>query len=474
MSSASLVVFFFFQAEDGIRDADVTGVQTCALPISFCQKLLTENAFQNHQLFDLELVDEKALFDDCYQDILRTKISTDPTLKAWFDAWMHPKVSGKTDALGKALKEIYSSTGRLTRSEYQPEAFSTPDALLEDVEATTTKSHLAWKQPGWKTDILGHLLEPIADEMKRRKQSEGLYTYDDMLKLVDESLARTTGGAASEQSFLASLRAQYRYALIDEFQDTDPVQWNIFHRLFVQDTHSHRLFLIGDPKQAIYKFRGADVWTYLRAVDAISPQSGELNSRLNRVILGTNYRSTHAMVSAYNAIFEQLSSSPEGSFFTNQKINYHNAVRPDPKAQHLTRYLDDAPIKRAAISAMRVNEGKKKEHVVPRWIDWMLAEIESILWGRGRFEIPDETQKDAFRPLNASDIFVLTNSNAESHQMGRRMRERRIPYSFYRQGGLFESGEALDICSSISERSIRMKTALKPSISMKKCGRAPC
>lgn len=412
---------------------------------SFCQKLLTENAFQNHQLFDLELVDEKALFAECYEDILRTKISTVQELKGWFNAWMHPKVSGKIESLASDLQKVYSSNGILARSEKYPNAFQRAEALLRDVEANTVKSHLAWKQPGWKTDILGHLLKPVADEMSRRKQSEGLYTYNDMLELVGQSISPKADNPTSNKSFLDALRQQYRYALIDEFQDTDPVQWEIFRTIFVDGTSSHRLFLIGDPKQAIYKFRGADVWTYLRAVDEICPPSGDPNSDSKRVVLGYNYRSTPEMVAAYNAIFEHMNASPEQSFFTNPKITYENPVKPNPMADRAIRDMNDAPITSPAITALRINEGDKKETIAPRWLDWMLAEIESILWGAGQFKVPDKKEASGSRPVNASDIFVLTNSNAESREMGRLLHKRGIPYSFYRQGGLYESGEALDI-----------------------------
>lgn len=411
---------------------------------SFCQKLLTENAFQNHQLFDLDLINEKTLFADCYEDILRTKISTNPELKGWFDAWMDPRISGNIDRLGETLKDIHSSSGKLTRSREFPHAFSSPTELLNDVD-TTNKSKRKTKKPGWKTDILGHLLAPVVAEMERRKQSEGVYAYADMLTMVQKSLERTGNKNGADGSFLKALRGQYKYALIDEFQDTDPVQWDVFHRIFVESSGPNRLFLIGDPKQAIYKFRGADVWTYLNAVDSISPPPKTPDTPAKRVVLGHNYRSTHSMVRAYNAIFEQT-GEPEGdSFFTNPKINYKKPVEPNPVFDYGTRDLQGTHVERAAITAMWINNGEKKQSIVPRWLDWMLAEIESILWGPGQFEIPSDARKSTWRRVDASDIFVLTNSNAESHEIGRMMKARGIPYSFYRQGGLFDSPEALDI-----------------------------
>lgn len=406
---------------------------------SFCQKLLTENAFQNHQLFDLKLVDETALFAECYEDILRTKISTDPALKGWFDAWMDPRVSGSVEALGESLASVYASTGKLVRSARFPHAFPTPKSLLEDVEADPKSTA---KKPGWQTDILTHLLASVCDELDKRKQSEGLYCYNDMLSMVAQSLAAED----TESALLTSLKRQYRYALIDEFQDTDQIQWDIFRRIFDDSDPQRRLFLIGDPKQAIYKFRGADVWTYLRAVNAISP------SREDRVILDTNYRSTPKLVEAYNAIFRQNPNSLDDSFFTNSEINYESEVRPHLSTDISTNHKQTGEVSRAAISAMRieVKTGKKgtKKDFDPRWVDWMLSEIESILWGAGRFNILREVKKDkteVWSPVKPSDIFILTNTNRESRDLGRQLQARGIPYSFYRQGGLFQSAEALDI-----------------------------
>jgi len=95
----------------------------------------------------------------------------------------------------------------------------------------------------------------VRAEVERRKRERRVFTYDDMLTRLDDALRRSPEAAAR-------LRARYRVVLVDEFQDTDPVQWSILRRAF----HGHTtLVLIGDPKQAIYAFRGADVVTYLDA-----------------------------------------------------------------------------------------------------------------------------------------------------------------------------------------------------------------
>ena len=94
--------------------------------------------------------------------------------------------------------------------------------------------------------------------------------------------------------------------MIDEFQDTNPVQYRIFESIYrIEDNNPETgLFLIGDPKQAIYAFRGADIYTYLRARQATT---GRLHT------LGTNFRSSHGMVSAVNHVFERAESREQGA-----------------------------------------------------------------------------------------------------------------------------------------------------------------
>jgi exodeoxyribonuclease V beta subunit len=417
---------------------------------SFCQKLLTENAFQNHQLFDLELVDEQALFEDCFADILRGPFSTDPKLSKWLDAWLMPAVNGRPDDLGDKLYKAYSSSGELRRASNDESAEALLDKARE--KARDGKSLGRNDQHQLCTAILQKFMAPVVEELQRRKERDGLYCYSDMLSLVARSLERAEAGDPTSQAFRQLVREQYRYALIDEFQDTDQEQWEIFRNLFVgdgdeRDEHDkHRIYIIGDPKQAIYRFRGADVWTYLRAADHIQSRGG--TARLEH-----NFRSTHEMVRAYNAVLDQAvldqavrDQQPRNGepFFTNEHINYANPVKPNPVTRRRVRRASDQSTP-AAITAMHVDVEGKKDDIAPRWLDWMATEIESILWGEGQLEVDEGALR--WQPVDAGDIFVLTNSNAEARQVGQLLRERGIPYAFYRQDGLFRTHEAMDIAA---------------------------
>src|SRR4029453_12019514 len=125
----------------------------------------------------------------------------------------------------------------------------------------------------------------VRQEGERRKRGANLFTYDDMLTRLRDALADPEHGPAAVER----LRRRYRIVMVDEFQDTDPIQWEILRRAF----HRHTtLILIGDPKQAIYAFRGADVFSYLDAVQ----QADQVMS------LALNRRSDRALVAALDVL----------------------------------------------------------------------------------------------------------------------------------------------------------------------------
>ncbi len=128
----------------------------------------------------------------------------------------------------------------------------------------------------------------VRDEVERRKRRDRILTYDDLLTRLRAVLTGPDGARAA-----ARLRERFHVVLVDEFQDTDPAQWDIVRLAFEQ---ARALVLIGDPKQAIYAFRGADVHAYLDAVALAGEQR----------TLGTNYRSDGPLLRAFDGLFGEL------------------------------------------------------------------------------------------------------------------------------------------------------------------------
>ncbi|MEJ2862775.1 UvrD-helicase domain-containing protein [Actinomycetospora flava] len=134
----------------------------------------------------------------------------------------------------------------------------------------------------------------VRAEVEKRKRRRRLFTFDDMLTRLRNALVDPRLGPAACQR----LRDRFSVVLVDEFQDTDPIQWEILRVAF----HGHSaLTFIGDPKQAIYAFRGADVVSYLQAVESAGTKSG----------LATNWRSDAALVRALDTIFNRAALGDE-------------------------------------------------------------------------------------------------------------------------------------------------------------------
>lgn len=147
--------------------------------------------------------------------------------------------------------------------------------------------------PNPEGDALRHAADWMSVRFEQEKRRRAQMGFDDMLTRLDAALQGPNGDRLAEV-----IRQQFPVALIDEFQDTDPLQYRIFDRIYrvAENDQGSALLLIGDPKQAIYAFRGADIHTYLRA-------RGDTAGRHEN--LDTNFRSSQAMVTAVNRVFEQ-------------------------------------------------------------------------------------------------------------------------------------------------------------------------
>jgi exodeoxyribonuclease V beta subunit len=150
------------------------------------------------------------------------------------------------------------------------------------------------------------LAQAVRAELAARKRRAGVLTYDDLLTELDKVLSGDGGEDVARR-----MRQRWKVVLVDEFQDTDPVQWSIMRQAFGTGT----LVLIGDPKQAIYAFRGADVYAYLDARSTADEHA----------TLDVNRRSDQGLIDAYDALFAGARLGHEGIVYRTVK-----AARPDP------------------------------------------------------------------------------------------------------------------------------------------------
>ncbi|HEV8238384.1 MAG TPA: UvrD-helicase domain-containing protein [Thermoanaerobaculia bacterium] len=271
--------------------------------------------------------------------------------------------------------------------------------------------------------LVGGLRDAVAEWLQVQKHGVGLYDFDDMLLHVREALC----GPTADKGLVTALRERWRVALIDEFQDTDEVQWDIFRTLFVEGDGAHRLFLIGDPKQAIYGFRNADVHTYLAARHEVIDGGGTL------VPLLANYRSTPALIEACNRIFES-------GFFSGNLAEFQPA-RPGGE-ERVARDGAGSPLDPVVVVCLR-QEGKPPRRIGDAraaLAAWIPEEARRLVEGGVTFGIEGHHQ-----PLQYRDLMVLARTGANAREVAEALRRAGVPHVLYGQEGLLATAEAVHV-----------------------------
>ena len=267
------------------------------------------------------------------------------------------------------------------------------------------------------------LLRKMQTELPERKQKRNVLSFDDLLLRLRQALLKPEGEA------LASvIRKKYRAALIDEFQDTDPVQYAIFAKIFRAE--GCILFLIGDPKQAIYSFRGADIFAYLSAASQVD----------HVYTLDANWRSDPVLIKAVNTLFSQREHP-----FVFENIAFRQAT-PGSTASREPLLIDgrlEPPLQWWFVAAGRFAHGDKplaKGIARPLIAGSVAAEIARLLrLGReGRAKLGE-------KPLQEGDIAILVRTNREAQLCREKLSELRIPAVLHSTGNLFDSQEALEV-----------------------------
>jgi exodeoxyribonuclease V beta subunit len=261
-------------------------------------------------------------------------------------------------------------------------------------------------------------------ELARRKQRLGLLAFDDLLHQLERALSRPGSG----ERLAGHLRRRYPVALVDEFQDTDPVQYRLFSSVY--QGASTTLCMIGDPKQAIYSFRGADIFTYMQARRTTRPEC--------RYTMTVNYRSTPAMVQAVNALF----SRREDAFVFSEAIGFQPVTAAAGQAGPLllnghplppmTGLLLDRDFLKKPGKAT-ISKERARDSAVLFCADEIVQLLEAGKEGRAVID---------GHPLGTADIAILVRTHREAEAMQAGLRLRGINSLSLGQSSVFESSEA--------------------------------
>ena len=278
----------------------------------------------------------------------------------------------------------------------------------------------------------------IRDNLQTTKQQHMLLGFDDLLTRLDHALQVSAEGHLGQQ-----IKQQYPIALIDEFQDTDPVQYRIFDTIYADQAASSEsdaddtgetdvadavdvtdydqkqimqfnqsgLFMIGDPKQAIYSFRGADIFTYMKARNAVTAHYS----------LDNNYRSSAEMIDAVNGFFEHKIAP----FIYDQDIPFHPVKAPPIKRKKLVVNNPDDD-QQTALQFLHINGGLSSDAFRYASAQAAVNEIKALLLLAQQDQAYLEDIEGHKSPILANNISVLVRTGNEANIIRKALLEENI------------------------------------------------
>ncbi|WP_372986147.1 exodeoxyribonuclease V subunit beta [Marinobacter sp.] len=293
------------------------------------------------------------------------------------------------------------------------------DAIVELME-------FSQNQPSARADILRHASVWVAQRLESEKQQRSEMGFDDLLTRLDDALHGPRG-----DQLAATIRRQFPVALIDEFQDTDPVQYRIFNRIYrVADNNPDTcLLMIGDPKQAIYGFRGADIYTYLEA---------RQGARDRTWTLGRNFRSSASMVAAVNRVFEHADrNSRDGAFLFGKgdrtPLPFQGVDANGTKRQWRIDGEDQPSLSFWTLDSEDEDRNGNRKPMAKgtataEVAETCASEVARLLTlgqqGRAGFALPDDPAD--LQPVCPADIAILVNNRNEAAAVREALGQRRI------------------------------------------------
>ncbi|TGG95499.1 exodeoxyribonuclease V subunit beta [Natronospirillum operosum] len=289
------------------------------------------------------------------------------------------------------------------------------------------------------TLLLAHARDWVAARLHQTLQRRAEIGFNDMLRLLDEALQQDETGALARR-----LRSRYPVALVDEFQDTDPLQYRILNAIYepADNASDRALIMIGDPKQAIYSFRGADIGTYL---DARRATAGR------HYTLGRNFRSSEAMVTAVNRLFETGEQWHQGAF------HYRTADDDPLPFQPVEAQGTQAQLQLQGQTVQPLNiwlqpPDSENDKTGAQWLSRQayqrqMAESTAatlVQWlndDQSGFDTPDGWQR-----LRPADIAILVRSGNEADIVRQALSRRQLPSVYLSdRASVFDTREARDL-----------------------------
>ena len=397
---------------------------------SFCQNVLNNFAYETKSSLNLELVN-----DNNIEDIVDRFIR---------DKWQ------KLDDFQELLKyedfKINDLKSECINAVNRYNLFinlSIEDLKIKDSDRKSLEQKF----------VLSHFRELI-DEWQNYKKNNNLISFSDMINLVHENVC----GMNNKNSLVERLRESYRYAIIDEFQDTNQKQWDIFSKIFLEKEDNglsrsltfarnddsengclhdfnnkikNNIIVVGDPKQSVFSFQGAEIEVYKKAIDEIR------NGRR----LSTNYRSSKSMIEACNEIF----SGKKDNFFGDSEIEFNRSEYPCSENIDINNSFLNGEIIEPIWLANPSDGLEYAKYAVSKMVECLKCNEN----GKTALQIYDKNENQK-RSVKFSDFAVLARTRTEMPFIEDEMRKVGIPFYRYKDNTLFNGKECKEWIAILS------------------------
>jgi exodeoxyribonuclease V beta subunit len=302
----------------------------------------------------------------------------------------------------------------------------TPDGMAEIWKEGAPPCPAAWEAlaelpaalnalPEPRNDLLIHAVQWCKVRLEREQERRAEMGPNDLLTHLDRALQ-----GPNKEALAAQILRQFPVALIDEFQDTDPIQYRIFNAVYevAKPRRDATMLLIGDPKQAIYAFRGADIFTYLKAREDTAGR---------HVTLGTNYRSSRAMVEAVNHCFRYADEHPAGAFLFREEggDNPLPFLPVEAKGRHERLVHQGQPLPAMTLWPLEADEPLSKTAYQTEMAERCASYMAELLSAGQKGESGFKTD-DTLTPLKPSDMAVLVNGLQEARAIRQALASRGV------------------------------------------------
>ncbi|APC96870.1 exodeoxyribonuclease V subunit beta [Francisella frigiditurris] len=268
-----------------------------------------------------------------------------------------------------------------------------------------------------QTQFIQQSCSQIRKNFIKAKEQKGVLDFNDLITKLCQSVQTST-------DIVKTLQTQYPVALIDEFQDTDAEQYQILDTIYPTSKEELMLLMIGDPKQAIYGFRGGDIFTYLKAKASCPAE--------NHWSMDTNWRSTSQMIKAYNRLFYKDDYEIDGAVgkdIFSEGIDYQT-VKASPNADSKNKVFDDnfQPINYFYYD---VAEDDNKNDIDTKLSAWTANEIVRLL---------------SSKKVTESDIAILVENGKQAKVIQQALQQKNLSSVYLSQrDNVYKSQEAQEI-----------------------------